>query len=102
MSGIKDHYSCKECGVIDEDVPANGGWCFKCGCHHGWTHLAEGAPEMVAHEPRIHIRDGATIYIRIRAAGFTILSDAIVMDLEVVITDRDTFILHGDVGVRLL
>ncbi len=46
MSRTKDHYTCKSCGELDEEVPSNGGWCERCGAHHGWTHLAEGSSEM--------------------------------------------------------
>jgi len=97
MSGIKDHYSCKECGVIDEEVPANGGFCFTCGCHHGWTFLAENSSEMVRHEPDHPCSyDGAPIHIRFVAHALVFTNEGMFMDFEITLTDRDSFYIQTD------
>lgn len=82
MGRTKDHYTCKSCGELDEEVPSNGGWCERCGAHHGWTHLAEGSIEEAFQNGEVIVIDEPEpepelVTIDMRAIGIELVTDGL-------------------------
>jgi predicted ATP-dependent serine protease len=110
LSRTKDHYTCRECGVLDEEVPSNGGWCEQCGANHGWTFLAENSSEMGGHEDPIHecSYTGRTIRVHISLRDLEYITTCKATDshefyvtVRVVLTDDETFFMVAEMtGVR--
>lgn len=80
MGRSKDHFTCKSCGELDEEVPNNGGWCERCGNHHGWTHLTEGSDEFVEfNEPCEPEPEPELLTIDMRPIGIELVTSGLVI-----------------------